>query len=191
MVEKVLKEAKRRLKKDPFDVGHDYDHHLAVVMNCLTIIENENLDLDVNSLLIAAWWHDYKRNQDDENDRILTETMIQAGFEQSAIKKVLSIKNAHSFGNEQISLEQQVLFDADKLEYASVERIKKVSAAVVLGEMTEETQGKYKAAFKDRIAKVLKNLHFESTRNRMKTRIEEVRAYCITDPKWTGIVDEI
>lgn len=191
MVQKVLQQAKRLLREDPFDAGHDYEHHLAVATNCLTIIEDEQLDVDVNALLIAAWWHDYKRDQDEENNRVLTRAMTTAGFKQKYIDKVLSIKNSHSYGRDQESLEAQILFDADKLEYASVPRMERVSEAVESGKMTKEVLGKYKIAFKDRIAKVLESFHFESTRREMKSRIKRVREYTETHPLWSGLVDEL
>lgn len=185
----VFKEAKRRLKEDPFDAGHDFDHHLAVVTNCLAIVAEENLDLDINALLVAAWWHDYKRNEEDENDRIVTETMLKADFGQDYIHKVLSIKNSHSFGNGQESLEERVLFDADKLEYTSADRMKKVSDAVKKGEMTLETQQKYRIAFEDRIGKVVNQLHFDYSKNEIRKRIDHLKKVTKNDPLWTGIVD--
>ena len=185
----AVSEAKDRLKTDPFDAGHDYYHHLAVVTNCLDIVRDEKLALDIDALLIAAWWHDYKRNEPDENDRVVTETLEKAGATEEFIKKVIEIKNSHSFGEGQVSLEAQVLYDADKLEYASVARVKHVTEAVKKGEMTAEIQDKYKKAFLARIPTVLQELHFESTKPVLIERIKELKAYARTDPLWTEIAE--
>lgn len=188
-LESVVKEAQERLRQDPFDEGHDYDHHLAVVTNCLAIVEGEGLEVDIDALLIAAWWHDYKRNNTEENDRILTQAMEKAGYLDVFIVKVKNIKNSHSFGNGQESLEQKVLFDADKLEYASKERIAKVSKAVKEGRMKPEVQEKYKRAFIERIPVVLQSLHFESSKVKMKSNLKEFLEYASSDPLWTQVAE--
>src|SRR5258708_2704562 len=189
VVEFALSEAQKRLKVDPFDAGHDYYHHLAVVKNCLDIVRDEKLVVDIDALLIAAWWHDYKRNAPNENDEILTGILKKSGADEKFVKKVLNIKNSHSFGEGQESLEAQVLYEADKLEYASVDRIKHVTEAVKKGEMTQEVQNKYKKAFLTRIPTALQELHFESTRPVLMERIKELKVYAATDPLWTEIAE--
>ena len=170
-IEQVIGEAKRLLEIDPFDAGHDLDHHTAVVKNCFDIIRDENLSLGIEALLIAAWWHDYKRDDETENDRILTVTLVANGFDNTYIAKVLGIKNCHSFGNGQDSLEAQVLFDADKLEYVNIDRFKKVSQAVEKGKMSMEVAKKYEVAFIQRVPILVGNLHFASSNRKFNDRL--------------------
>ncbi len=184
---KVTQEAQVRLKEEPFDEAHDHAHHAAVVKNCRGIVQDENLKLDMQALLIAAWWHDYKRDNEEENDKILTQTMKNAGFDEEFTNIVLNIKNSHSFGNGQETLEQEVLFDADKLEYASVSRMKKVEEAVKTGKMSQDIQNRYRKAFLERLPTVLSTLHFESSRVEIRRRLEEVKEYATNNPLWVGL----
>lgn len=175
-VEQVIGEAKRLLKTDPFDAGHDLDHHKAVVQNCLDIVRDERLSLDMDVLLIAAWWHDYKRNDEAENDKILAAALIANGFDDAHIARILEIKNCHSFGNGQYSLEAKVLFDADKLEYVSILRVRKVLQAAEDGGMSRETLMKYNVAFRQRTPTIPSLLHFESTKKEFARRLDAFKA---------------
>lgn len=196
MFEQVIEEGKRRLKKEPFDAGHDIDHHLAVVLNCVSIIGREKLNLDTGSLAalqMAAWWHDYKRGEESENDKILTGTMQKWGFGSDAISQVLSIKNSHSYGNNQESQEAQVLFDADKLEYVSTRRYRRIAIAVANGEMSPETFAKYKRTFRERIGNIRDQLHFETSKKMFDKRLQEVATY-IKEPKhilWSDLFEVV
>lgn len=177
-IEKVLNEAEKRLKENPTDAGHDYDHHVSVVLNCQTIISKEKItQIDINALRIAASWHDYLRGDESKNDQILTSIMEEAGYKRDYIDKVLSIKNSHTYGVSQQNLEAKVLFDADKLEYLSTRRYSRITNAVQSGEMSMETLAKYKKAFRERIGNIRDQLHFEISKSIFDKRMQDVIAY--------------
>ncbi len=186
-VELVISEAQRLLKEDAFDAGHDFNHHQRVVDNCLMIIEQEGLSLDIDALLIAAWWHDYKRDETEDNDRILSGVMTKHGFDREFIAKVLATKNTHSYGNNQESDEEKVLFDADKLEYVSVSRFETVSMAVNDGHMSLETQRKYLTLFLERISQIPGMLHFETSKRKFQQDVRTLAEHVKTDPLWAEI----
>lgn len=190
----VLQEARARLKDDPFDAGHDYVHHALVIQNCISITRQEGIKLSPDSegaLRIAALWHDYKRGNEEENDRILTDTMLVAGFGDNFIHRVLSIKNSHSYGNTQKSIEAKILFDADKLEYVSAIRYKHISAAIRKGEMSLETLAKYKMSFRERIGQIREQLHFETSRKLFDKRMPQAIEYQKVDPLWSDLFEMI
>lgn len=195
---RIVQRAKRFLVTDPFDAGHELTHHKLVVSNVQWIVEQEGLHaVDMESLLIAAWFHDYKRNQDELCDRVLSEIMTKEGYSQKEIEKVLTIKNGHSFGSDQNeSLEAQILYDADKIEYVHYNpRYLLVSDAVSRGEMSKETFGKYLKAFEDRIKKVSETLHFAASRERFYDYLNDTHEWLLsTNPiagEWRPLLPSI
>jgi HD superfamily phosphodiesterase len=190
--EKIIEEAQDRLRVDPFDAGHDLDHHKEVVANCLLIVQQEKLEgkIVVGDLLIAAWWHDYKRNNEIECDKELSSVLIRNGFDSLRVSKILEIKNSHSYGNSQEeSIEAKVLFDGDKIEYVNCERWQSVAKSVDKGEMTEEVLIKYAKAFSERIVNVPQQLHFEISKKMFTKKLIKLLEYLQEKSLWTKYID--
>jgi HD superfamily phosphohydrolase YqeK len=180
MIKKIIKRAKELHLKDPGDAAHNLAHHQAVAANCEWIVKQEGLNskVDINALLLAAWWHDLKRDLPQESNRLLRRTLEQAGAGNSFIKKVLAIINEHSFGKQQRSLEARILFDADKVEYVSLQRLKISLNAVKRGKMSKSLLQQYLKTWRDRITSVRKNMHFLSSKTRFDQKFEEAARYC-------------
>ncbi len=197
-LQKVLDMAVKNLKENPSDAGHDYDHHLSVVLNCVQILQKEKLRPklqpdQLEAIQIAAWWHDYLREDEAGNDQILNNAMKESGYEEDYIDKVLSVKNSHTYGTSQLSIESQILFDADKLEYLSTRRYNIISIAVKNGEMSMETLINYKKAFRQRIGNIRDQLHFESSKKMFDKRFQSVIEYTNSpvNDLWTDLLEVV
>jgi HD superfamily phosphodiesterase len=181
--ELLIQRAQQYLTESPFDAGYDLDHHQRVVNNCLIIVEKEGLELDLEVLVVAAWWHDIERKDLERNNQLLRSAAEDAGIDVAIAEKGIHILNSHSFGNSQEDLEAQVLFDADKIEYVSAPRIRRVLAAVERGEMTDAVWEKYKVALGERIPHVPGMLHFEASKALFKQQLGELQAWIQEDPR--------
>jgi HD superfamily phosphohydrolase YqeK len=190
-VERIIEMGQELLKKDPFDSGHDFDHHERVVDNIITIVTGEGLKVDLGALKIAGWWHDYKRNTPTECDTILKDSMELEGFHEKYIELVLAIKNNHSYGTQQETIEAKVLFDADKLEYVSVPRFTRVKEAVEKGEMSPEVQEKYALTFSERIPNIYQSLHFKVSKEEFRKRFPGILEFVTFEPRWRSVLEAL
>ncbi len=182
-VELLIGDLNRNLLDNPFDAGHDFLHHQEVYNNCVYIVHNEKMDVDMNALSLAAWWHDYERNNEEENRRILREFGRNRNVDSELIDKVIGIISSHSYGEKQQTVEQKVLFDADKIEYANVRRFRRVMAAVDSNQMSFLVWGKYKKAWQDRIPQVRAQLHFEASKDRFDEYFVGLADFIKSDPR--------
>lgn len=71
MHEKLLQHARAELRRNPFDAGRDYCHHRQVFANCMIIISGEKLEVNLPALSLAAWLHDYERNNEELRDEFI------------------------------------------------------------------------------------------------------------------------
>lgn len=170
LTERLVSIAQEKLENQPFDEVHNLDHHTKVWGNCKAILESESLDdLDQKTLEVACWWHDIERGTEDNAtlDQVLQENGAQSDFAQ----KVRKVVDEHTFGAEQTCLESEVLYDADKLEYLSIDRFDD------LMKMSEEKIKHYISASQERISEVWNNLHFPSSREEFKRRFKEISKF--------------
>jgi uncharacterized protein len=107
------------------DAVHGYGHICRVYALCQQIGKAEGVDMDI--LLTAALLHDAQGSHPGENSRddhhersaqFAGELLAQMGWLSVRIEAVQHCIRAHRFRNDQapVSLEAQVLFDADKLD---------------------------------------------------------------------------
>ncbi len=176
-------EAQRHLVAHPFDCIHAVDHHISVANNAQVIILREGLSarIDQPALMVALHWHDVEKDSEDHN--LLREKMQLNGANEMFIEKVIGIINCHSFGHTQIGLEAKVLYDADKLDYLSIPRLKTLLGARNKGEITEERFIYYKQAWTSRIMAVKGTLHFSYTKKRFRTDLKKLAEFMEKTPQ--------
>lgn len=106
--------------------SHGWDHTERVLALCLHIGRSEGADLDV--LRLAAVLHDIGRTEQDEGQgkvchaeigaRLARDLLHAHGLAEPLVKRVVACVATHRFrgGNRPVSLEERILFDADKLD---------------------------------------------------------------------------
>ena len=65
---RIIKKAREYLIKTPYDLYHKLLHHQAVFENCKLIASEENLNVDIDILEIACFWHDVFKGYDNEDE---------------------------------------------------------------------------------------------------------------------------
>lgn len=164
--DQVINTAKDKLLHSPFDIAHDVFHHYKVWENVLLISLKEGLNLDLDKLEIASWWHDYERGSVEH--LALVKAMNKAGYSQVYIESVRNLINTHSFSDKRSELEEaKVLFDADKLEYVNSGRLVWIGEGILNGLLDPQAGKKYGIALQERIYKVVQTLHYPVTRSMM------------------------
>lgn len=184
---RLVQFAQDYLKESPFDAGHDLEHHARVVGHCKRIVKEEKLTLDWKALETAAWWHDIERKDLDKNNKLLRNVARENGISMDLADRAIGILNKHSFGNEQDDLESNVLFDADKIEYVSVQRYERVFEAVRQGAMSKEVWNRYKTKLGERIPHIPTMLHFSVSKQIFRDQLAEVQQAVKLDKKYYGL----
>lgn len=121
-----------------FDIGHGATHHYAVMQDAWRIISEENFEMEVNldMLLVAASVHDFIQRGyiDDGHSQHLQVQDLRQLLEQIPfppyllnqrppfIEDVISTISTHQLDGEPESIEQMVLWAADKINYVSLPR---------------------------------------------------------------------
>lgn len=129
--QKLIVFAQEYLRRQPFDIVHDLEHHQLVVNNCLDIIGAERLNPHEDVIITSAWWHDVEKsyrsaNSADSTVSFLKKTAAKMDVESNFIDQCVHTILQHSFTQIQTTLEGKILFDADKIEYVNDTRIAKL-----------------------------------------------------------------
>ena len=176
--QKLIQYAQSYLKKQPFDIVHDLEHHQLVVRNCEAIIQNEKLKPNLDVIMTAAWWHDveksYKTANSSDNTIVFFQKVAkELGIDNTFIELCSNTIKEHSFSGRQTSLESNILFDADKIEYVNDDRISKLVDDFVLHPSKykpDQLQNTHDIwAF--RITKVQDMMHFEYSKKVFQEKI--------------------
>ena len=119
------------MKKELGSRGHDIDHIIRVYKLAVNIAEQEqnNYNIDMDILKLAAILHDIGRKKEDEDNTgkidhakigaDMAERLLKdKGYAQDKINKVKSCISRHRYrGNDlPTKIEEKILFDADKLD---------------------------------------------------------------------------
>lgn len=160
---KIIKVAKEYLKVRPIDVAHGVDHHQAVATNCVNIIQAEHLVVNVDTVVIAAWWHDLE-SQRGATD-VLRREMTTAGLPAQTYKEVSAIIHAHTYGSRQKTTEAKVLFDADKMEYFNPKRMRQAAEDARKGLLPISTLAAHHHSWLARYRHILESFTFAYSRN--------------------------
>ncbi|WP_188066227.1 HD domain-containing protein [Brevibacillus brevis] len=118
----LVAEAQKRF--DGQDPAHDWQHNLRVMAMCERIGHEEGADMEV--LRLAALLHDIGRAEERQTGechaeisaRLAGEWLAERSMTEAFISRVQSAILAHRFRKERPphTLEEKVLFDADKLD---------------------------------------------------------------------------
>jgi HD superfamily phosphodiesterase len=175
ITEIACEQARQILLRECTDPVHQLNHHESVRSDALRIIEREGLGgkLDKDIIKIASMWHDIKRHNSDHKD--LRRTLLSLGADKSFIGKVVDVIDYHSFNQTPVSLEGEVVWDADKLQYVLVERIAMFLRAVNKGIVSEDEIAKNRDLWQQRVPEVPQKLHFDASRQIFAKRLEDVR----------------
>ncbi len=156
----IILEAQKQLILHPIDLAHDITHHYRVYEWSLKINNSEKLNANADLLAVCAWYHDLGGRR-GENAALIKSLISKHTDDKSFIDKVVKIVQEHSFGKTQSSLESQILFDADKLEYVNPFRLLWFLKTYRDGFLSEKKYKQYKKEWSERIGGVGKMLHFE------------------------------
>lgn len=178
----LVDEARKYLKNKAIDSAHGLDHHKAVAENCLKIIKAEHLQLNTQAVIIAAWWHDIEDRQGSTD--LLKKEMVSEGIDSKTIKEITSIVHNHTFGRTPETLEEKVLFDADKIEYFNPQRMEKILEDVKNGSLSIDRLKEYYITWLNRYKIVLTSFNFLYSKNvalnrvaATKKEIEKIRIF--------------
>lgn len=155
----IILEAQKQLVLKPIDLAHDIAHHYRVYEWSLKINNDEKLSANVDLLAVSAWYHDLGGRR-GENAKLIKDLISKHTDDKNFIDRVVQIIQEHSFGKAQSSVESQILFDADKLEYVNPFRLLWFIEAYKDGFLSEKTYKQYQKEWKERITEVKKMLNF-------------------------------
>jgi len=120
-----IKEAQRLLAATN-DKAHDIHHAFRVAQNALLIgkkVGYTNLDL----LEVCGWWHDVGRlKQDEGHEKVSAELLFtvlkEHGLNRSICESAYLAVVYHKWNMKPQTLEGDIIRDADKLDFISLER---------------------------------------------------------------------
>jgi HD superfamily phosphodiesterase len=136
----VIEIAENFLKKQQYDAAHDLNHHKSVWRTAQDIAKNvERVDFPagLDLLEISCMWHDvltkpYPPEIRKEHKKVTAETadyvkhlMLKNGFEENEAQTVYLAVLYHEFDDRPQNREGEILFDADKLDVLSIERVRR------------------------------------------------------------------
>lgn len=158
----IIDKAKEYLKKSPIDAAHGLEHHEAVAENCIKIINGEHLNVNITVVMIAAWWHDVESQQGATD--LLQKEIVTAGFDPETVKSISATVSSHTYGKHQGTIEERVLFDADKMEYFNPDRIRSAVEDARKGLLPIPILAKHYQAWLERYQDILQSFNFEYSR---------------------------
>lgn len=185
-IEQVISKSKKLLDANPYDEGHTFQHHEQVWTNAKKIIKHEKLAIDKIALQIACLWHDVLVNNVKDRNfigrssiivdtcRYLSSLMNQLNFDQETIDKTTTAIGEHERRSIPKSLEGKVLWDADKLEWLSLKRWKKIYQSYKSGKMSKLRLFLYKKAGKIWLKTLKNRYNFESTKKIHDQKIKQL-----------------
>ncbi len=189
-LEKIYDVAQKVHEERPFDAAHDWEHHLAVGINGLDIIDKEGIQnqIDIPVFVGGAFFHDLERGS--ESHDLAVKKMKEAGFDDEFVGKMVKLINEHSFADKQESLAGTVLWAADKIEYVSVDRSKKG-----LAELDEEKIDAYVKMWSERIVPVInkfKHLGLPSAYDMFRFKFKKLSEYLVSSrPEYRHLIEDI
>ena len=173
-VDIVVNEAKKLLKENPFDVGHDLSHHTMVWRLAKRITKNIDEKIDMDALKTECLWHDVvvtklptkdvllKTKMTDDSLEYLVVLLKKYKFSKEFINKVVIAKKYHHFDEKPRSVEGKILWDADKLGVLGLNRWQRFIQAEKNGKIPKSFVSYYASTFKEKYLKTMRNrLHFK------------------------------
>lgn len=173
----ALDSAKTKLKENFYDLYHTLTHHEQVLGNCRQIVEQEGLEVDMDILEIACYWHDVFKGKGENEKQLLKTALSETGLNEEDVNKVVKIIEEHSFGKVQTLEESKVLYDADKIELVSIPRWKYVFDEYDKGNVSLEERDRYINEWNRRMPLLENHLHYSSSNLIFRNRLKEFKAW--------------
>lgn len=185
-VQQIVDIAKDFLETQPYDIGHDLDHHYAVLNIALDIADHIDEKVDRDVLEVATMWHDVvtdPTNKDKEQIKIQTadylkNLLIQKDVSSDIVDKTFLAMRYHSYEDIPRNIEGKILYDADKLTTFDLDRWKKIAQAYKAAHITQEHFDKYTHGAVERLLELKNKLHFEYSKGLFETHMH----YALSDP---------
>lgn len=124
---KAVKEAKKIMYKIE-DPAHNLIHVKSVVKSAKKIAR-KYIEVDIDLIETAAWWHDVGRiHLDQGHEKIsaemLSKYLANLKFEKEICKKAYESVAFHKWSMQPKTIEGEIVRDADKLDFISISRWK-------------------------------------------------------------------
>lgn len=155
----IIAALQKKLTDEPYDLAHDITHHTRVYKLTKQIVKRESLVVDENLLSVAAWSHDLFGREGNRTQELM-QFLLNNGCSTIFAQRVVKLVEEHSFGRAQSSVEAQVLYDADKLEYVSPDRLNGFLLAAEKGLIDVKTTRRYKKQWQERVYQIPDLLNF-------------------------------
>ena len=137
--ERSIREAKELISRIN-DSAHSFAHAESVVKFTLEIADGYP-EVDRELIEVAAWWHDIGRLYAEEHEKLSAEmaqkSLEKLGVEKEICRKVYDAIVFHKWSMHPKTLEGEIIRDADKLDFISIERWKKCLASQNLSVLEE------------------------------------------------------
>lgn len=109
------------------DFEHDLGHIEDVVFYVKKLLSVLNTNADEGVCILCAYWHDIGRLQgadghEQRSAEMLKEELIKRNFEKSFIEKCYEAIRYHKYNMTPLTIEGQILKDADKLAWIGLNR---------------------------------------------------------------------
>ncbi|HPA25747.1 MAG TPA: HD domain-containing protein [bacterium] len=129
IIKKSITEAKKIMRQID-DPAHDYEHARSVFLDALKILKRSELKVDMNIIALSAWWHDVGRlyknvGHEKISAKMAYDNLVELSFDK---KNCLLVYNAivnHKWSMKPKTIEGKIIYDADKLNFISIQRWKK------------------------------------------------------------------
>lgn len=182
----VIDQAVQFLTAQPFDAGHDLEHHRTVLTLAEDIAQHSQVPIDLEALKIAVMWHDVVTEPVDNPDtadrnqiklhtcEYVRSLLTQQGFAPTFVTTVVEAVQYHSFEDQPRNTEGKILFDADKLAAIDLPRWRKVVQAHETGKMSDTSYIGYLTAGKQWLREMTGKLHFAYSQQLFTERMKAV-----------------
>jgi len=125
MFKDSILEAKRLLANSK-DKAHDIEHAHRVSEDCVRIGKSLGYE-NLNLLELCGWWHDVGRLINDDNHENISANMLKSdlltrGYDGKTAQTAYDAIVFHKWSMNPKTLEGDIVRDADKLDFISIER---------------------------------------------------------------------
>lgn len=130
----IVETAENFLRTQSYDIGHDLDHHYAVLKIASDITDHLDETVDREALKIAVMWHDVVSDstvKDKEEIKIQTaeylkNLLLDNEVEHNKVEEIFLAVRYHSYEDTPRNTIGKILYDADKLTTFDLNRWKKL-----------------------------------------------------------------
>jgi HD superfamily phosphohydrolase YqeK len=176
--EELIKEAKIKAIENPRDnYAHDITHLERTAKLALDIANHIDCEVDKDIVEVVAWWHDIDLQVglgEGERAKDKTAEYLASKFEEHEKEIIYDAIYNHEFGSRPKFTEGKVLFDADKLEIVSAERVINIKNAIKKGILkAEKIRSTIKTVMEEWFPVLPNLLHFDYSKNKFNNELPQ------------------